>query len=172
VKSLVRPTAGFTAAMLAAIGAGLIIPAGILSSFEQRLSDAWFSIDSMAPSGRTVLVFVDKAAQLRGAGVRIARRDLAELLLKLDAGGAARVLIEIGLADQYGESEDELLAQTLARLGPKVAVSTSAILAGNGEQARWRRTASSQSASSSDQEMRCNSLIKVSPVAAALPQCR
>ena len=138
--ALGRPRPGYTAAFLAAATAAILTLAGPLASFEQRLSDAWFGIGNVPPTGRTVLVYVDKAAQLRGGGVRIARRDLRELLVRLEAAGPQRILIELGLADEGIESDDDLLAQTLSRLGSKVAISTSAVLARNDEEVRWRRT--------------------------------
>jgi diguanylate cyclase (GGDEF)-like protein len=131
---------GPVAAAAAAIVAILFVATGVLSSVEQRLSDAWFSVETVPPSGRTLLVFVDKTAELRGSGVRIARKDLAHLLLELNSAGASRVLIEVGLADPGSEADDELLAQALSRLGRQVAISSFAILAADGERTGWRRS--------------------------------
>jgi diguanylate cyclase (GGDEF)-like protein/PAS domain S-box-containing protein len=69
------------------------------------------------------------------------RADLAKLLLQLEAAGASRTLIELGLADQTSDIEDEQLARVLGEIAPKAAVSLMAIVSGSGDQARWRRTA-------------------------------
>jgi len=124
----------------AAVGMILVISTGVLNSLEQRLSDAWFSIANVAPSGKTIIVTTDRAAARHGAGVRMPRRELAELLLKLDAAGVNRILIELGLAEQTSDSDDEYLEQVLTRLGPKISISLWAIVSGSGKEARWRRT--------------------------------
>src|ERR1700719_3699088 len=92
-----RWTSACTAASAVALGMLLILMTGVLSPLEQRLSDAWFSMAKVAPSGRTILVTIDQAATRRGTGVRLPRADLAKLLLQLEAAGASRILIELGL---------------------------------------------------------------------------
>lgn len=134
-------TPRYLASACAAVGVILVISTGVLNSLEQRLSDAWFSIANVAPSGKTILVTTDGAAARHGAGVRMPRRELAELLLKLDAAGVDRILVELGLAERTSDSDDEYLEQVFTRLGPKISVSLWAIVSGSGKEARWRRTA-------------------------------
>jgi diguanylate cyclase (GGDEF)-like protein/PAS domain S-box-containing protein len=128
------------ASACAAVGMILVISTGVLNSLEQRLSDAWFSIANVAPSGKTIIVTTDRVAARHDAGVRMPRRELAEVLLKLDAAGVNRILIELGLAEQTSDSDDEYLEQVLTRLGPKIGISLWAIVSGSGKEARWRRT--------------------------------
>jgi diguanylate cyclase (GGDEF)-like protein len=122
----------------AILGTALTSLAGALSFPDQKLSDAWFGLGNLAPSGRIALVSFDHAATRYANATRVPRRDLADLLLRLDAAGAARILIEVGLGDQAGEPDDTYLEHVLARLGHKVAVPVTAVL--NPSQTGWRRT--------------------------------
>lgn len=137
---LLGVTPRWLASACAAIGMILVISTGVLNSLEQRLSDAWFGIANIAPSGKTIIVTTDQAAARHGAGVHMSHRELAELLLKLDAAGVNRILIELGLADQTSDPDDEYLEQVFTRLGPKISISLWAIVSGSGKEARWRRT--------------------------------
>ena len=76
-----------SAALIAAVTTLIVVASGILLPFDQRLSDAWFSLTHVAPSGRIVLVTVDEAAAQLGAGVRLPRGELALLLERLQAAG-------------------------------------------------------------------------------------
>ncbi len=126
------------AAAAAALGIILASLAGALDSVERRLSDAWFSFGNLAPSGRIVLVSFDRGAAARYSNAaRVPHFDLADLLLKLDAAGATRILVEVSLAEQASEADDKYLERVLTQLGRKVAVSMTAVLTGN--QVGWRR---------------------------------
>jgi diguanylate cyclase (GGDEF)-like protein len=131
-------TPGRIAATAAALGVILASLTGALNLLEQRLSDAWFGLDNRAPSGRVVLVSFDHGTPHYAGAARVPRHDLADLLLKLDAGGAARILIEVGLGEQASETDDRYLERVLAQLGRKVAVPMTAVLTPN--QNGWRRT--------------------------------
>jgi diguanylate cyclase (GGDEF)-like protein len=126
------------AVVAAILGTVLANLSGALGLPAQKLSDAWFGLADLAPSGRIVLVSFDHAATRYDNAARVPRRDLADLLLRLDAAGAARILIEVGLGDQAGEPDDTYLERVLARLGRKVAVPVTAVLTPN--QTGWRRT--------------------------------
>jgi diguanylate cyclase (GGDEF)-like protein len=70
---------------------------------------------------------------------RLPRRDVADLLLRLDAAGASRILIDVGLADLTSEADDRNLERVLAQLGrERAAILATAMRSGN--QAGWRRT--------------------------------
>jgi len=142
-RSRLRALCGhFTPARIAPVAAalGIILATltGALGFLEQKLSDAWFSIGNLAPSGRIVLVGFDHGASRYANAARVPRRDLADLLLRLDAAGAARILIEVGLGDPASEADDKYLERVLAQLGHKVAVPLTAVLTPN--QTGWRRT--------------------------------
>lgn len=127
------------AVLFACIGFICVHVTGIPDSLDQRFSDAWFQLANVAPSGKTILVTVDHAAETRGDGTHLPRQVLANLLLKLNAAGAARILVETGLGERTSETDDAALEKVLGRLGTKVAVSAPAIVFGSGEHARWRR---------------------------------
>ncbi len=122
------------AAAVAAIAMSVVVLTGALNSFERRLSDAWFSLANVAPSGRTVLVTLDRAD---GNGLRVTRRDLADLLLQLDAAGAARILVEAATAEQANAADDIALERALATLGRKVGFTSMAVVPAN--QKGWHR---------------------------------
>jgi diguanylate cyclase (GGDEF)-like protein len=111
-----------------------VVLTGALNSFEQRLSDAWFSLANVTPSGRTVLVTLDRAD---GNGLRVTRRDLADLLLRLDAAGATRILVEAATAEQANAADDMALERALATLGRKVGFISMAAVPAN--QKGWHR---------------------------------
>jgi diguanylate cyclase (GGDEF)-like protein len=115
--------------------AGIVL-AGLLASSERRLSDTWFGFAHIAPSGRTVLVTFDRAA-IPPSGGRVPRRALADVLQKLDAAGAARILLAAGLAEPASAPDDNALERVLARLGPKAGIAATALPTPN--QAGWRR---------------------------------
>ena len=48
------------AVIAAALAMSVVAFTGALNSFERRLSDAWFSLAKVAPSGRTILVTLDR----------------------------------------------------------------------------------------------------------------
>jgi diguanylate cyclase (GGDEF)-like protein len=122
------------AAVAAALAMSFVVLTGALNSFEQRLSDAWFSLANVVPSGRTVLVTFDRAD---GNGMRVTRRDLAELLLQLDAAGATRILVEAATAEQANAADDSALERALATLGRKVGFPARAVVPAN--QKGWHR---------------------------------
>jgi len=127
------------ATVAAAFAMTVVLLTGMLDGAEQRLSDAWFAASHRAPSGRTVLVTFDHHAARYASTNRVPHRDLAELLLKLDAAGASHILIEFGFAEQTNEADDKLLERVLTQLGPKVGLPAIAVLSVN--QMSWRRTA-------------------------------
>ena len=122
------------AAVAAALAMSVVVLTGALNSFERRLSDAWFSLANVGPSGRTVLVTFDRAD---GNGMRVTRRDLAELLLQLDAAGATRILVQAATAEQANPADDSALERALATLGHKVGFPASAVIPAN--QKGWHR---------------------------------
>ena len=122
------------AAVAAALAMSVVMLTGALNSFEQRLSDAWFSVANVAPSGRTVLVSFDRADR---TGMRLTRRDLAELLSQLDAAGATRILVEAATAEQANADDDSALERALAMLGRKVGFTAMAVVPSN--QKGWHR---------------------------------
>ncbi|HXW25167.1 MAG TPA: diguanylate cyclase, partial [Xanthobacteraceae bacterium] len=126
------------AAMAAALVMLLALVAGILEPLEQRLSDAWFGLAKVAPSGRTVVVAFDHAPGPLGGARRVSRREVADLLMRLDAAGAARILVDIGLAEPMSPPEDNALERALARLGRKVGLTMNAVITVN--QTTWRRS--------------------------------
>jgi len=127
------------ATVAAAVTMTAVMLTGMLDGAEKRLSDAWFAASHRTPSGRTVLVTFDHHAARYAYINRVPHRDLAELLLKLDAAGASRILIEFGFAEQTNEADDKLLERVLTQLGPKVALPAIAVPSVN--QMSWRRTA-------------------------------
>jgi diguanylate cyclase (GGDEF)-like protein len=116
----------------------LLALTGALDPVERQLSDAWFGASDIAPSGRIILATFDRSSARYANTPRLPRRDLADLLLKLDAAGVSRILIEVGLGDLTNEADDRYLEQVLTRLGRKAAMSATAVRAGN--QTSWRRT--------------------------------
>jgi diguanylate cyclase (GGDEF)-like protein len=135
LRALVRPS--WIAATAAVLLTALATMTGALDPLEQRLSDAWFGAGSIAPSGRIVLVTFDRAAARYTNTARLPRRDLADLLLRLDAAGASRILIEVGLGDLGNEAEDRGLERALAQVGRNTAITATALRASN--QTGWRR---------------------------------
>jgi diguanylate cyclase (GGDEF)-like protein len=133
---LVRPL--LLAAVAAAAATILLSLSGALRPLENRLSDVWFSLGGPAPSGHTVIVSFDRASPRYAGVTRAPRRDIADLLLALDAAGAARILVEIALNEQTNEADDKYLERALRQLGHKVALEMTAVPTGN--QAGWRRT--------------------------------
>lgn len=138
LHSLAQSQPGCAAAVAAALVMSVAVLTGADGPLERRLSDAWFCLASVAPSGRTVLVTFDHAGSPDAAGMRVSRRDLADLLLQLDAAGASRILVEVGLAEPSNAADDSALERVLAKLGRKVALTASAVKAAN--QTGWRRT--------------------------------
>jgi diguanylate cyclase (GGDEF)-like protein len=122
------------AVIAAALAMSVVAFTGALNSFERRLSDAWFSLAKVAPSGRTILVTLDRTD---GNGVRVTRRDLADLLLRLDAAGATRILVEAATAEQANPADDIALERALATLGRKVGFISMAVVPSN--QKGWHR---------------------------------
>jgi diguanylate cyclase (GGDEF)-like protein len=134
LRTLGQSKPGPIAAVAAALAMSVAVLTGALNSLDRRLSDAWFGLANIAPSERTVLVHIDRAD---GFGIRISRRDLAALLLQLDAAGAARILIEIAMAEQGSAADDIAFERALAKLGRKVSFPAMAVLAAN--QTTWHR---------------------------------
>ena len=134
---LIKPSQIATVA--AAFAMTLVALTGILDGVERRLSDAWFAASKIAPSGRTVLVTFNHRAARYAYTNRVPHRDLAEVLSKLDAAGASRILIEFSLSEQANEADNKLLDRVLTRLGPKVGLPAIAVLSVN--QTSWHRTA-------------------------------
>src|SRR5580700_10079558 len=73
------------AVVAAILGTVLANLSGVLGLPAQKLSDTWFGLADLAPSGRIVLVSFDHAAAPYANSTRVPRRDLADLLLRLDA---------------------------------------------------------------------------------------
>jgi diguanylate cyclase (GGDEF)-like protein len=124
------------AALAAALAIALAAGSGALDPAEQWLSDAWFGGASIAPSGRTVLVAFDHASARYAGMARLPRRDLADLLSRLDGAGAARILIDVGLGDLTNEAEDRHLERVLAQLGRRAALPSTAM---RHNQTSWHR---------------------------------
>jgi diguanylate cyclase (GGDEF)-like protein len=118
--------------------AALLFFTGALDGADRRLSDAWFGFAHTAPSSRTALVTFDHDAWRYAGAPRVPRRDLAELLLKLDAAGASRILVDVTLSEPTGVADDAALERALAQLGRKVGIAATAVPSLN--QSRWRRT--------------------------------
>ena len=109
----------------------VVLLTGMTDGAEQRLSDAWFAAGNIKPSGRTVLVTFNHRAARYARTNQVPHGDLAEILLRLDAAGVSRILIEFGLSDQANEADDRLLERVLTELGPKVALPAIAVLSAN-----------------------------------------
>jgi diguanylate cyclase (GGDEF)-like protein len=122
----------------AAIMMALVGFTGALDPLERRLSDAWFRTADIAPSGRIILVTFDRGSARYANAPRLPRRDLADLMTRLDAAGASRILIDVGLGDPANEADDRALERALDQLGRKAALLAAATRAGN--QTSWRRT--------------------------------
>ncbi|MGA8615090.1 MAG: diguanylate cyclase [Xanthobacteraceae bacterium] len=138
LQAFERSKPSLIAAAAAAFVMAVVLLTGMTDGAEQRLSDAWFAAGKIAPSGRTVLVTFNHRAARYAYTNQVPHGDLTELLLKLDAAGASRILIEFGLSDQPNEADDRLLERVLTELGPKVALPAIAVLSNN--QTTWHRT--------------------------------
>ena len=79
-----RFTPARVAVVAAILGTVLANLSGVLGLPAQKLSDTWFGLADLAPSGRVVLVSFDHAAAPYANTTRVPRRDLADLLLRLD----------------------------------------------------------------------------------------
>jgi hypothetical protein len=130
LRTLGKSKPGSIAAVAATLSMSFVLLTGALNSIEQRLSDAWFRLANIAPSGRTVLVTF-------GRGALPTRFDLAELLLQLDAAGATRILVAAAVAEQANAADDSALESVLTKLGGKVGFAAMAVVATN--QMSWHR---------------------------------
>jgi diguanylate cyclase (GGDEF)-like protein/PAS domain S-box-containing protein len=133
-----RSDPSLIAAVAVAFVMAAVLLTGMTDGAEQRLSDAWFAAGKIAPSGRTVLVTFNHRAARYAHTNQVPHGDLAEILLRLDAAGVSRILIEFGLSDQANEADDRLLERVLTDLGTKVALPSIAVLSNN--QTTWHRT--------------------------------
>jgi diguanylate cyclase (GGDEF)-like protein len=125
---------------LGACAVVLLLATGAITRVDQRAADAWFTASKTAPSGRTVIVSVDGAVAAGGHGVQLPRAVLADLLLRLNEVGAARILIAVSLAGKTTAFEDGKLRDALAVLGrAKVGLARAAVISGSGKSARWAR---------------------------------
>ena len=108
LQSFERIKPSYIATVAAAVVMAVVQLTGMTDGAEQRLSDAWFAAGRIAPSGRTVLVTFNHRAARYVRINQVPHGDLAELLLKLDASGVSRILIEFGLSDQANEAVEVL----------------------------------------------------------------
>ncbi len=93
---------------MAATFALLMTQYGWMSRLETALSDHYAFSEPVAPSGRTVLVVIDKAV-LEATGRYPADRSmLASALDKLREGGASRVYVDIQLGTIEAPEHDRL----------------------------------------------------------------
>jgi diguanylate cyclase (GGDEF)-like protein/PAS domain S-box-containing protein len=139
MRALERSKPSVIAAAAAAFVMVVVLLTGMTEGAERWLSDAWFTAGKIAPSGRTVLVTFDHHAPRYATTTnQVPHGDLAQLLLKLDAAGVSRFLIEFGLSDQPNEADDRLLERVLTELGPKVSLPSIAVLSNN--LTTWHRT--------------------------------
>jgi len=134
LQALAQAKPGPIATVAAALVMSVAVMTGALDWFDRRLSDAWFGLAEVAPSGRIVFVTFDRSDVY---GIRVTRRDLAELLSQLDAAGASRILIEAAMVEQANAAEDAAFERVLAKLGRKVGFTAVAVVAAN--QTSWRR---------------------------------
>ena len=131
-----------TAAVGAALLAALIAVSGIAGQIDRTLSDSWFGASSRAPSGQIVIVDIARAARREGDALHLPRARLAELLGRLGAAGARKILIDLNLPGATTPAADGALEAALTALSPaRVAVTATAVVSSDaGGAVHWART--------------------------------